>query len=116
MKRRRFAAWATVLCSALAIVLSACGAPSPTPNPTVAVSQTATPQPTPRVLATRLLALLTGQLVREGACLRVRSTVGPETYLLVWAPDFDVTITGDTVQVADTTYQQRTTWRLGDIV
>lgn len=78
------------------------------PHKTSAPSPTATPQP--KIVTTRLTALLTGELVLEDNCLRVAG------YLLAWPPEFTVDIREDTVEVADGLTGEQVTWRLGETV
>ena len=103
---------------AAAIVLAACGAPGASPSASAppSASATPTPSPAPRVVSTRLLALLTGQLVMVNQCLRVESSYGPESLLLVWPVDITATVSGATVQVTDLLEKKQATWHLGEVV
>lgn len=55
---------------------------------------------TPQIVATRMMALLFGELVEVEGCLRV-NVEGSSSYLLVWLPDFAVNVDGGAVQVTD---------------
>jgi hypothetical protein len=94
----------------LVLLAAACGA-MVTPMPA-----TATPRPTQEVVSTRLMAELMGQLELVDGCLRVRSSYGPESLLLVWPVDITATVSGETVVMADSLLGTQTTWHLGDSV
>ena len=68
-------------------------------------SQVATSVATPPIIATRLLALMVGKLTIENECLRIND------YLLVWPPDFTVTIKEDMVEITDKLTGDEAVWR-----
>ena len=86
------------------------------PSQTAVVSSSATPSASPAVISTRLLAELIGQLVLEGSCLRIQSQPPGESPLLVFAPDFTATVSGDTVLIVDQLEHQQVTWHVGETV
>jgi hypothetical protein len=65
---------------------------------------------TPPIIATRLLADMVGKLTIEDECLRINN------YLLVWPPDFIVTIKEDVVEIEDELTGKQAIWRSGDTV
>ncbi len=100
-----FARWATL---AVVLAAAACG---------TAVSPTSVPaSPTPQVVSTRLTALLVGELEVVDNCVRVKATSGETSYLLVWPPDFDFSVSSTSVHVRDKLLGEEVTWRAGDIV
>ena len=105
---RRSARWLAIVFS---LFIAACGA---TVHPTSTPAGTITPTPAPRVVSTRLLALLTGRLVLVDQCLRVESSYVPTSFLLVWPADFEASVNGDTVHVSDLLDKKQITWHLGD--
>lgn len=87
------------------VVITAC-TPPPSPQlPTVTETSIAlkTPHPkktaTPQIVATVLMAELIGELNIVDGCVRVIDRVDNVSRLLVWPPDFEVTIEKDTVRV-----------------
>jgi len=72
--------------------------------------------PTPQVVSTRLTALLVGELEVVGNCVRVKTTYGSGSYLLVWPPDFDFGVSDTSVHIADRLLREEITWRVGDSV
>lgn len=68
--------------------------------------------PTPRVLPTRLLALLSGQLVRVDGCFRVNTEQG--SVLIGWTPVFSVHLEQDAIEITDTLTGEQARWQLGD--
>lgn len=65
---------------------------------------------TPPIIATRLLAEMVGKLTIDDECLRIND------YLLVWSPDFIVTIKEDMVEITDELTGKKVVWRSGDTV
>jgi hypothetical protein len=47
------------------------------------------------------LALMYGQLVNEGGCLRVVANEGGESYLVLWPAGAEVIVDGDTISIQD---------------
>ena len=86
----------------LIAVITACSA-RPSPVATATPLAVKTPRPnetvTPQVVATVLLAELIGKLNIVDGCVRVIDRVDNVSSLLVWPPDFEVTIEKDTVRV-----------------
>lgn len=87
----------------LALALAACARP--------AVPPTNTPPATSAPVSTRLLALLEGaELTLDDGCLRAGG------YVLVWPPEFSVSVEGDRVAVSDSETGETAVWRLGGAV
>ncbi len=70
--------------------------------------------PAPQAIATRLLAELRGRLVLADGCFRVET--GQGSYLMGWAPLFNVRLSNDEVEITDTLTREKQTWRVGDEV
>lgn len=92
-----------VFCIFVLFTLAACGMK---PRET----QIATPVATPPIMATRLLAMMVGELAIENECLRVND------YLLIWPPDFTVSIKEDTVEIIDELTGEKAVWHNGETV
>ena len=90
------------------LAMTACNtAPTPTPSPT----------PQVRIIATRYTALLVGELVMTDGCLRVNSILHSDaSYLLVWAPEQQVSVEKDTVRIVDHLEGKTVVWHIGEIV
>lgn len=73
-------------------------------------SQVTTSVATPPIIATRLMADMVGKLTIENECLRIND------YLLVWPPDFIVTIQEDVVEITDELTGEKVVWRSGETV
>lgn len=73
-------------------------------------AQIATSVATPPITATRLMAMMVGELAIENECLRVND------YLLIWPPDFTVNIQGAIVEIIDELAGEKTIWHNGDTV
>lgn len=66
----------------------------------------------PRVLPTRLLAELSGQLVRVDGCFPVNTEHG--SILVGWTQLFSVHLEQDAIQITDTLTGEQTRWHVGD--
>jgi len=89
--------------AAMLLGLTACAEvldTSPKPNLTL----------TPQVVTTRLTALLIGRLSLQDNCLRVNG------HLLVWPPEFTVSIESETVKVQDGFSADKAIWQIGQEV
>ena len=74
------------------------------------------PTPSPQAVATRLTALLIGELVMADGCLRVNDGADDNGYLLVWPPEqHEVSIEGDTVRIVDRLRGKAVVWHIGEI-
>lgn len=85
------------------LILVACSTRSYEPQATASVA-------TPPIIATRLLAEMVGKLTIDDECLQIND------YLLVWSPDFIVTIKEDLVEITDELTGKKVVWRSGDTV
>ncbi len=68
--------------------------------------------PSPRVLPTRLLAELSGQLVRADGCFRVNTEQG--SVLIGWTLIFSVHLEQGAIDITDTLTGEHARWQLGD--
>ncbi len=71
---------------------------------------TMTPNHPPSPIATRLTALLTGELTMVDGCLRAGG------YLLVWPPEFTVSIDRDAIEVVDGLTGKKAVWHIRETV
>ncbi len=63
-------------------------------------------------MPTRLLALLSGQLVRVDGCFRVNTE--PGSVLIGWTPVFGVRLEQKAIEVTDTLTGEQALWHVGD--
>ncbi len=71
-----------------------------------------TPMPTPMVVVTRMTALHIGPLTMSDGCLRTGD--GEASNLVVWPPDFEVSIENDTIRVLYDDHEVEV--RLGQVI
>ena len=90
----------------LALSVVGCAASEKTPE------NEATLTPMPRVVVTRMAALYVGPLTMVNGCLRIGE--GEADNLVVWPPDFEVSIENDTIRVLYD--DQQVEVRLGQVV
>ncbi len=106
--------WSTLV--SLLLLASACAPPVVAQHPTPTATLAPAPQPTTDSPRPRLMALITGRLVQLGACLRVRAEREQTDALLVWPPDFDMSLVDHTLIVTDRLEHQQVNVHLGDYI
>ena len=82
-------------------LMAACATPPPSAAPkapTITETLQLTETATPHVVATAFVALLIGKLNIVDGCVRVTDKVDNTNILLVWPPDYAVTVEKDTVR------------------